>query len=156
MQESIEQCNLAFQSYYKVMHQDDYLLQEKMLKNPVMFMAAGNKDTMYFDQAMREPDANKFIKATIKEVNDHIEHKHWELILHEHIPKGVTILPLVWSMKRKRDIKMQKVYKHKAQLIIHGGKQEFGENYFKTFSPVMTWFSIQLLLVLSVLNNWYT
>ena len=65
MQESIEQCNLAFQSYYEVMHQDDYLLQDEML-NPVAFMAAGNKDTMYFDQAMREPDANKFIKAAIK------------------------------------------------------------------------------------------
>ena len=59
-------------------------------------------------------------------------------------------------MKRKRDIKTQRVYKHKARLNVHGGKQEFGENYFETYAPVVTWFSIRLLLVLSLINNWYT
>ena len=59
-------------------------------------------------------------------------------------------------MKRKRDIKTQQVYKHKARLNVHGGKQVYGENYFKTFTPVVTWFSIQLLLVLLILNKWHT
>ena len=58
-------------------------------------------------------------------------------------------------MKRKRDIKTQRVYKYKARLNVHGLKQEYGENYFKTFAPVITWFSIQLLLVLSILNKWH-
>jgi hypothetical protein len=59
-------------------------------------------------------------------------------------------------MKRKRDIKTQQVYKHKARLNVHGGKQVYGKNYFEMYAPVVTWFSIRLLLVLSILNNWHT
>jgi hypothetical protein len=59
-------------------------------------------------------------------------------------------------MKRKRDIKTQKVNKYKARLNVHGGKQEYAINYFETYAPVVTWFSIRLLLVLSILNKWYT
>ena len=162
MKESEEQRNIAFSAfyeansaYYEAMHQDDYLLQDEMT-NPIAFMAHSNKDTMYFHEAMQAPDKDEFAKAVVKEVNDHIDHKHWELIPRESVPRGVKILPSVWSMKRKRDIKTQRVYKHKARLNVHGGKQEYGENYFETFSPVVTWFSIRLLLVLAILNSWHT
>jgi hypothetical protein len=156
MKESLEQQRqaIAFQSYYEAMHEEDYLLQDEMM-NPIAFLSQANQDTMYFDQAMKAPDSKEFIKAAIKEVNDHIERKHWELIPRNQVPKGIKVLPSVWSMKRKRDIKTQKVYKHKARLNVHGGKQEYGENYFEN-APVVTWFSIRLLLVLSVINKWHT
>jgi hypothetical protein len=155
MKESLEQENIAFQTYYEALHEEEYLLQDRMF-NPVAFLASTNKDTMYFHQAMKEPDRDEFKKAIIKEVNDHIERKHWELIPRHAVPKGEKILPSVWSMKRKRDIKTQRVFKHKARLTVHGGMQEFGENYFETYSPVVTWFSIRLLLVLSIINRWHT
>jgi hypothetical protein len=155
MQESLEQRDIAFQSYYEAMHEEEYLLQDEML-NPIAFLTGSNEDSMYFHQAMKAPDRNQFKKAIVKEVNDHIENKHWELIPREAVPKGVKVLPSVWSMKQKRDIKTQQVYKHKARLNVHGGKQVYGENYFKTYAPVVTWFSIRLLLVLSILNNWHT
>jgi hypothetical protein len=139
MQESLEQRDIAFQSYYEAMHEEEYLLQDEML-NPIAFLAGSNEDTMYFHQAMKAPDRNQFKKAIVKEVNDHIENKHWELIPHEAVPKGVKVLPSVWSMKRKRDIKTQQVYKHKARLNVHGGKQVYGKNYFETYAPVVTWF----------------
>jgi hypothetical protein len=75
-------------------------------------------------------------------VNDHIECKHWELIPREQVPEGEKILLAVWSMKRKQEIKTQKVNKYKARLNVHGGKQEYGINYFETYAPVVTWFSI--------------
>jgi hypothetical protein len=59
-------------------------------------------------------------------------------------------------MKCKQDIKTQKVNKYKEHLNLHGGKQEYGTNYFKMYAPVVTWFLIQLLLVLSIFNKWYT
>jgi hypothetical protein len=98
MQESLEQRDIAFQSYYEAMHEEDYLLQDEML-NPIAFLAGSNEDTMYFHQAMKAPDRNQFKKAIVKEVNDHIENKHWELIPREAVPKGVKVLPSVWSMK---------------------------------------------------------
>jgi hypothetical protein len=48
---------------------------------------------------MKAPDRNQFKKAIVKEVNDPIENKHWELIPHKTVPKGIKVLPLVWSMK---------------------------------------------------------
>jgi hypothetical protein len=36
------------------------------------------------------------------------------------------------------------------------GKQVYGEFFFKMYTLVVTWFSNQLLLVLSILNNWHT
>jgi Reverse transcriptase (RNA-dependent DNA polymerase) len=43
-----------------------------------------------------------------------------------------------------------------ARLNVHGGKQKCGINYFVTYPPVVNWFSIQLMLVLSILNRWHT
>eukprot|EP00978_Attheya_sp_CCMP212_P037949 scaffold183254_cov63-Attheya_sp.AAC.3 len=59
-------------------------------------------------------------------------------------------------MKRKRDIKTKKVYKHKARLNVDGRKQEFAVNFFETFSPVVTWISIRIVFILVLLNNWHT
>lgn len=143
------------EAYYDALHEDDYALQDAM-DNPIAFLAQTDADTMYFDQAMQAPDRKEFIKAAIKEVNDHIDRKHWELIPRKEVPKDVKILPAVWSMKRKRDIKTRKVYKWKARLNVHGGKQEYAVNYFETYAPVVTWYTVRLLLILSILLGWHT
>ena len=158
MQESQEQRSnnlVAYSAYYEVLHEEDYQMQEDM-SDPIAFLASTNADTMYFDQAMRQPDKDEFVKAIVQEVNAHIDRNHWELIPRSQVPKGNDILPAVWSMKRKRDIKTRQVYKWKARLNVHGGKQKFGINYFETYSPVVNWFSIRLMLVLSILNKWHT
>ena len=59
-------------------------------------------------------------------------------------------------MKRKREIISRKLYKWKARLNVHGGQQENEVDYKGTYSPVVGWFSIRLLLVLSLINNWAT
>ena len=48
------------------------------------------------------------------------------------------------------------IYKHKARLNIYGGKQTYGENYWQTYSPVVNWFSVQLVLILSIILSWHT
>jgi hypothetical protein len=57
-------------------------------------------------------------------------------------------------MRCKRDLTTGRFTKHKARLNLHGEKQEFGTNYYKTYAPVITWFAIQLLIVLGILFNW--
>jgi histone deacetylase 1/2 len=41
-------------------------------------------------------------------------------------------------------------------LNVHGGQQQFGVNYFETYSPVVAWFSLRTLLTLALLNVWHT
>ena len=145
--------NITESSYYECMHEDDYRLQDEM-RDPIAFQASSDPDTMYWGQAMNEPDAEQFQNAAIKEFNDHSIRNHWELIERINVPTGKTVIPSVWSMKRKRDIKTRQITKYKARLNIHGGKQVFGEDYYETFAPVVTWMTIRLILVLSLICGW--
>ena len=126
------------------------------MTNPISFKASSDPDNMYYHQAIKAPDKEEFMQAIVKEINDHIEGNHWALIPKEEVPKGEKILDSVWAMRRKRDIKTQQVYKHKARLNIHGGQQEYGVHYTDTYSPVVSWFSVRLILILAKLNKWHT
>jgi hypothetical protein len=73
------------------------------------------------------------------------------------IPQGTKVVPLVWSMKHKHRIDTREVYKWKARLNVHGGRQEYGMQYWETYAPpVVQWTSIRMCLILSVLQNWHT
>jgi hypothetical protein len=47
------------------------------------------------------------------------------------------------------------VYKWKARLNLHGGKQEYGLNFWETYSPVVTWATVRMMLILVTLNYRY-
>ena len=87
------------------------------------YKAVADPDTMYLHQAMKEPDWMEFREAMIKEVNDQMENGNFTIIKRSKVPKGKTILPAVWQMKRKRDIKTRKVKKYKARLNLDGSRQ---------------------------------
>ena len=72
------------------------------------------------------------------------------------MPHGTKILLSVWAMKRKKRISTQEVYKWKAHLNIHGGKQEYGVNYWETYAATLAWPPIQFLLTLSIVKSWHT
>jgi hypothetical protein len=145
------------EAYYDALHEDEYTLQREM-DDPIAFLAAtkGDPDTMYYHQAMAAPDRKQFIEAMQKEFADHCTRDHWELVSKKKVPKGVRILDAVWAMKRKRNIKTREIYKWKARLNVHGGQQEKGVNFWETYSPVVNWFSIRLLLAKALLHNWHT
>ena len=91
-----------------------------------------------------------------KELADHERWGHWVLVLHADIPAGIKVLPAVWSMHRKRRIDTQEIYKYKGCLTIHGGLQVYGVNYWETYSPVVRWSTIRLVLTITIMNGWYT
>ena len=60
------------------------------------YTASADPDTMYYHEAMREPDRAEFIKAMQKnEVKSHAENGVWELLPRSSVPEGVKILPAV-------------------------------------------------------------
>jgi hypothetical protein len=125
-------------------------LQERM-RNPIAFHAKMMGDIMYLNQALRQPDAKEFMKAVVKEINGHVENKHWELVSRDTVPDDAQIVPSVWLLRRKRDLTTNDVKKHKAQLNLHGGKQVYGMNYFETYAPVVTWFAIRLIIIFGII-----
>jgi hypothetical protein len=54
----------------------------------------------------------------------------------------------IWSFKRKQ-FPDGTLNKHKAQLCAHGGQQTWGQDYWDTYAPVVTWASVLLLLIVA-------
>jgi hypothetical protein len=63
------------EEYYQALLEDDYKMQDHM-RDPIAFKASSDPDTMYYHQAIRAPDRDEFLKAIVKEINDHIEGNH--------------------------------------------------------------------------------
>jgi hypothetical protein len=110
----------------------DFEIQET-LADPIAFAATSNPDTLYLHEAMSAPDRDKFIEAIQREVQDHENFDHWELVPKADVPDSTIILPAVWSMKCKRRIQSNEVYKWKARLNLHGGKQVKDVHYWETY-----------------------
>ena len=124
---------------------------------PLFAMAASaDPDTMYWHEAMQQPDRKQFLEAAVKEVNDQTKNGNWEVVHRTQVPSDATILPAVWSLRRKRRIKTHEVYKWKARLNIDGSKQQKGINFWESYAAVCTWAAIRLILILVILNNWKT
>ena len=125
--------------------------------NPIIiYKATADPDTMYMHQAMKQPDRAEFIKAMEKEVKDQMNNGNFSIVLASSVPKGTTVFPAVWQMKRKRDIKTRKVKKYKARLNVDGSRMRQGVHYDQSYAPVASWRSIRLLLILIAQYGWYS
>ena len=111
-------------------------------------------DTMTLERALKEPDAEQFIEAMEKEIDDHTSRGHWIVVPLSKVPRHKKMIPMVWSMKRKRD-PAGNVLKHKARLCAHGGMSVYGEDYWDTYSPVVSWATVRLVLIMALILNWH-
>jgi hypothetical protein len=120
--------------------------------HPLSFAATkeGN-ETFYYHQAKQLDDWPLFVKAMVKELHDHTIRRHWKLVPRSTIGNAKTI-KAIWSFKRKRRPDGS-LLKHKARLCAHGGMQIHGETYWDTYSPVVNWISIRVMLILSVIHG---
>ncbi len=134
--------------------------QEYQNSDPLHVYKAAHTDpdTMYMHEAMKQDDAKEFKKAMQKEVDDQLQNGNFSIIRRDDVPKGKIILPSVWQMKRRRDIKTRKVKKHKARLNIDGSRMRPGEHYDAafTYAPVASWNSVRLLLALVCCKGYHT
>ncbi len=146
-------CNSDDQTYEDSQH-DEHLSFQDCMSHPIAFHAEMMGNIMYLNQTLQQPDTNQFMEAVIAEVNGHVDNKHWQLTKRSEVPPNTDVLPSVWLMRRKRDITTNDIKKYKARLNLHGGKQEFGTNYYETYAPVATWFSICLLIVIGIIFGW--
>ena len=112
---------------------EDFVTFEALSINPqnksqdpiLVFKATADPDTMYYHEAMREPDADQFKRAMQEEIDSCTKNKTWKIFKSVELPTGSRVLPAVWAMKSKRRIATQEVYKWKARLNIDGSKQKY-------------------------------
>ncbi len=91
-----------------------------------------------------------------KEVKDQLNNGNFTIMHRDDVPDDKTILPAVWQMKRKRDIRSREIKKYKAHLNIDGSKMKKGVHYDQTYAPVASWNSIRVLLAMVATRGWHT
>ena len=81
--------------------EEEYEIQEHM-NDPIAFAAShhSDPDTMYVDQALKQPDRKQFIQAIKEEVSAHNNNGHWKVVKRSMVPDGMKVLPSLWAMKR--------------------------------------------------------
>ena len=87
-------------------------------KDPMAFKASSDPDITYLHEAMQQKDKKKFADAMEKEVNDQMANGNCTIVHKLKVPKGKAILPAVWQMRQKRDIKTRQVKKYNTRLNI--------------------------------------
>ena len=101
---------------------------------------------------LQELDALDFLHAAQAEIAAHETNGHWLKVPCSTLPASHNPIPAVWAMKRKI-CPDGTLIKHKACLCTGGHCQVFELNYWDTYSPVVQWMTVCLLLVIFVLEN---
>ena len=116
--------------------------------------ASSDPDTITFEEALAAPDRNEFVLAMAKELKDHVYQKHWKVVPIKSIPSHKRAIPMVWSMKQKRD-PLGNIIKWKARLCAGGHRSIETIDYWSTYSPVVSWNTVRLMIVFALTNNWH-
>jgi hypothetical protein len=130
-----------------------HLQFQEPMRNPIAFQFHAEL-IMYLQQVLKQPNAKKFVQAVIKEVNGHVDSNNWMLQKQSNVDEDIQIVPSVWSLQCRHDLTMNKVKSHKARLNLHGKKQVYRMDYFETYTPVVTWFAIRLMIIFGIIFCW--
>ncbi len=99
-----------------------------------------------YKEAMTQEDAHLFIEAMQKEVADHELRNHWTIVHCSNVPRTAKLIQAIWSFKCKQRPDGTLV-KHEARLCAHGRMQQWGTNYWETYSPVVNMVIVHLILL---------
>jgi hypothetical protein len=119
----------------------------------VVAFVGSDPDTMTLDEALKEPDREQFIAAMRKELMDRVGRKHWKVVPRKSVPPHKRSIPMVWSTKRKRN-PIGEITKWKARLCAGGHRSLPYIDYWSTYSPVVSWNTVWMLIVMALLNGW--
>jgi hypothetical protein len=140
-------------SIYTCYHEDNLNLDGNYLDDlhPAAFTAKANsQDSPTYNEAMTGPHRLSFIQAMKEEITQLIGMDCWDEILR---PEGKNVLKGTWVFKCKR-FPDGSFRKFKARFCVRGDMQIEGVDFFETYSPVVAWSTVRLLLTLSVHLGW--
>ena len=74
---------------------DEHLSLQDCMCHPIAFLSKMLGDTMHLHQALRQPNSRQFVNLVVKEINGHVNRKHWEVTPRVDVPKDTNVLPSV-------------------------------------------------------------
>lgn len=106
---------------------------------------------MKYNEAMQQPDADKWKEGVEREYERMEEHDVFKAVPIDEVPKGAKILSSTWAMKKKSN------GTYRPRLNARGYEQRDGEHYdsHDVFAPVATETTIKVLFILAIMMKWY-
>jgi len=108
------------------------------------------KEPTDYDDIQHLPDKEDWYNAIDEELNNMERLKVFSVI--KNIPKNANIVSSKWIFKYKRNAEGN-VIKRKARLVARGFTQEYGIDFYETFSPTLKQDSLRLIIALAVQYN---
>jgi hypothetical protein len=65
-------------------------------------------------------------------------------------PNGARLLSSIWTYRRKRS-PTGEILKHEARFCVDGSQQQHGRDYWEVYTPVVSWQTIRLVLLISMI-----
>jgi len=116
--------------------------------NPLALAANINaSDNPRWHEAMNGPDRAGYWEAMKAEISTLTKLKAWTVV---SLTPDMNVLDSTWAFKCKR-YPDGNIRKFKARFCCRGDQQIYGTDYFDTFAPVVSWTTVRILLVLSVI-----
>lgn len=111
----------------------------------VAFMTFMIVEPRTYKQAIECEDSSKWIEAMKDEYESLIKNDTWKLV---NRPKNRNVIDNRWVYRIKRNTD-DSVERYKARLVARGFSQEYGYDYLETFSPVVRFTSIRMILAIA-------
>ena len=124
-------------------------INEREKCHHIAYTASQIAEPVTMQEAMASNYAAEWKKAANQEYESLISNETWELV---ELPVGCTPIGCKWVFKIKYNSEGT-VERFKARLVAKGYTQKYGVDYEETFSPVVRFTSIRMLLAFAVQHS---
>ena len=139
MQSIVDWQNIAFNSSFN-------------LDNPLAFTtsAKNNPDILSQGQMLKGTNHKKFIASQLPEIQGLVDADVFEFCSMSDLPPRACLLNAIWSHCCKCHPDGY-LLKHKSRICTDGSQQQYDIDYWETYTPIVHWSTIWMVLVLSAL-----
>lgn len=102
------------------------------------------------DDALNGTNANYWRESIFETISGHIKNKTWEIV---DKPQGKNIVDCKWVFKIKYNSNGD-IERYKTRLVAKGFSQIEGIDYNETFSPVVRYVTLRVLLAYAAIYDW--
>lgn len=129
-----------------------FAAMQRALKKP---KKGSDPDYPMYHQAMSSPEYREWQDAMIKEIRTLEKMGTWKKILRSSVPANKRVIKSTWAFRLKRSPDGTPT-KYKARFCVRGDMEIKGVDYFESYSPVVQWSTVRLLLIMSIVHGMYT